>query len=74
MEKLRINMCYKFIKGGSRFYAYEGDKIKIKLENGSIISGTFCGCNSDGTKFQIEDSCFIDVNCDDVVDLDIMAQ
>lgn len=70
MEKLKISMVYRFQKGGSVFYVSEGDVIKVKLSDGKIISGKFCGCNADGSRFQIEDGCFIDINCDDVIDID----
>lgn len=71
VEQLRIYQEYLFKKGGSKFYISEGERIKVKVgvNGGMIIEGTFLGCNFDGTEFQVEDGNYINIKCADVLDI-----
>lgn len=70
MEKLEIYQEYLFKKGGSRFHASEGDRLKIKLSSGEIKEGNLVIVGSFSECFDIDTgSEVLTIDCEDVVDI-----
>ncbi len=69
MDTLKIYQEYKFKKDGSEFHIYEGEKLKVKTDEG-IFEGVLTSVGAFGDDFHLDiGDESVKIHCDKVIDI-----